>query len=242
MTAVLDVLLIHRYRLASDAIVESLRSDDRVGRAAAANSRAQAIEQLHAHGADVTLVDASLGRSQVAEMIREIKELFPEVKVLYRGSESSDEILESIEAGASGYVSRQAPLAEVLEVVEAVSRGRTPCSPRLAASVSARLEELAGQMSQRTAVEPDCKVRLTPRETEVLELVARGMRNKEIARSLDIKLPTVKNHVHRILEKFQVKGRRRAIRSAFESGLLDDPLPRPAAESFLNPHRQRSGP
>jgi DNA-binding NarL/FixJ family response regulator len=239
---VLDVLLVHRYRLPSEAIVGSLRSDDRIARAGAAHDRARAIERLRTGGVDVALVDASLGRSEVRETIREIKELFPSVNVLYLGSEGGDEILESIEAGASGYVSRQAPFAEMLEVVEAVSRGRTPCSPRVAASVSARIEKLACQLPEPAVPRPGRKVQLTLRETEVLQLVARGMRNKEIAQRLDIKLPTVKNHVHKILEKFQVKGRRRAIRAAFESGLLDDPLPRPAAESFLNPHRRRSGP
>lgn len=220
----LDVFLVHRYRLLSEAIAGSLSSDDRIKCSGSAENRGRAIEKLRSLDVDVALVDASLGAREVKETIREIKELHPSVDVLYLGHDG-DEILDFIEAGASGYVSPQASFAEMLDVIEAVSRGRTPCSPRVAASVLARIEELAGERPERKSHELDRKVQLTPRETEVLSLVAAGMRNKEIARRLEIKLPTVKNHVHKILDKFQVRGRREAIRLAFESGLLDDPLP-----------------
>lgn len=220
------MLLIHRYRLLSEAIVGSLSSDGRISCAGSADSRVRAMEKMRSVEVDVALVDASLGPREVRETIREIKEFFPSVNVLYLGNDGGDEILEFIEAGASGYVSPQASFSEMLDVIEAVSRGRTPCSPRVAASVLARIEKLAGERPRRDPSELERKVQLTPRETQVLQLVATGMRNKEIARHLDIKLPTVKNHVHKILDKFQVRGRRDAIRLAFECGLLDDPLPR----------------
>ena len=220
-----EVFLIHRYRLLTEAIVGSLSSNGEVSCIGSADSRLQALQNLRSRMADVVMVDASLGHREVCDTIREIKENFPELNVLYLGDDHSDEILDVIEAGASGYVSREASLAEMLGTIEAVSQGQTPCSPRVAASVVARIEEL---VSQRPRVpKPVRQVQLTPRESEVLRLVAAGLRNKEIALRLEIKLPTVKNHVHKILDKFQVKKRREAIRLAFESGLLEDPLPRP---------------
>lgn len=223
-----EVFLIHRYRLLTEAIVGSLNADGRARCVGTAEGRAPALAALRQLDVDVVVVDASLGHREACEAIREIKETFPEVNVVYLGNDSSEEVLDFIEAGASGYVTREASLAEMLETVEAVSNRQTPCSPQVAASVLARIEELAGQRPRRGGRKLGPYVQLTPRESEVLQLVAAGLRNKEIAGRLGIKLPTVKNHVHKILDKFQVKRRREAIRLAYESGLLEDPLPRPS--------------
>lgn len=223
-----EVFLIHKYRLLTEAIVGSLQATGKVSCVGSAGTRAAAVDQLGSVQARVVLIDASLGRRTVCDTIREIKERFPRVNIVFLGSDDGQEILEFIEAGASGYVSREASLAEMLETIEAVRQGQTPCSPQVAASVLARIEELAGQRAGRRSRTAENPSQLTPRESEVLQLVAAGMRNKEIAQRLDIKLPTVKNHVHKILDKFQVRRRREAIRLAYECGLLEDPLPRPS--------------
>ncbi len=233
-----DVFLIHRYRLLSEAIVGSLSSHGAVTCVGSSDSRDDAIDQLRTLETDVVLVDASLGKREVCETIRELRETNPKLNILFLGNEGSDEILDYIEAGATGYVSREASFSEMLETIEAVSRGQTPCSPQVAASVLARIEELASHPSQRCTRTIDPAVQLTPRESEVLQLVAAGLRNKEIAQQLQIKLPTVKNHVHKILDKFQVKRRREAIRLAYEAGLLEDPLPRPSVVKFENRRRR----
>ena len=225
---VVQVFLIHRYQLLTEAIVGSLGSDGRVECVGTAESLDPACERLRSLDADVVVVDASLGHREACETLREIKESFPEIHLVYLGNDSSEEVLDFIEAGASGYVSREASLAELIETLEAVSNRQTPCSPRVAASVLARIEELAAQRPKVGARKLGPRAQLTPRETEVLQLVAAGLRNKEIAQQLEIKLPTVKNHVHKILDKLQVRHRREAIRFAYENGLLADPLPRPS--------------
>ena len=223
-----DVFLIHRYRLLTEAIVGSLSAHGRIACVGSSSTRAEALEKLRSLDADVVVVDTSLGQREVCDTIREVKERFPRVNILFLGSDSGEEVLDFIEAGASGYVSQEASLAEMLETIDAVSQGQTPCSPQVAASVLARIEELASQRPSRPARAAGHRIQLTPRESEVLQLVAAGLRNKEIAQRLDIKLPTVKNHVHKILDKFQVKRRREAIRLGYECGLLEDPLPRPS--------------
>jgi DNA-binding NarL/FixJ family response regulator len=135
-------------------------------------------------------------------------------------------MLDLLEAGAHDYVLRQASFSELIRTISGVYRGQPPCSPRVAASVCARIVELAGERRRRRILRD---VRLTPREEEILGLVAEGLRNKEIATRLRITLATVKNHVHNLLEKLQANGRREAIRRAYENGLLENPLPAPRA-------------
>lgn len=227
-----DVFLVHRYRLLAEAIVGSLSANDKVTCVGSADNRLAAMEKLRDLETGVVLVDASLGRREVCATIREIKAILPGLNVVFLGDEREENLVDYIEAGASGYVPRDASLDEMLETIEAVDRGQTPCSPQVAASVLARIEELVGQRPRQSARKLERAPQLTPRESEVLRLVAAGLRNKEIASRLGIKLPTVKNHVHKILDKFQVKRRREAIRMAFENGLLDDPLPRPSYASL----------
>ena len=109
------------------------------------------------------------------------------------------------EAGAAGYLLRSDPLVELVAVIGSVARGETRCSPRVAAALLRRVATLSHE--RRHQAEP---TRLTAREREVLQLVDDGLSNKQIARRLSIELRTVKNHVHHILEKFQVHRRAEA--------------------------------
>jgi DNA-binding NarL/FixJ family response regulator len=98
--------------------------------------------------------------------------------------------------------------------------------------VFARIAELA-QQHNRCAPEPT--VRVTSRECEILQLLAHGCHNAEIAHQLGITLHTVKNHVHHILEKFQARGRREVIQRAYQHGMLTGPRPSrvPLAQSWV---------
>jgi DNA-binding NarL/FixJ family response regulator len=120
-----------------------------------------------------------------------------------------DDILAVLQAGAAGYVPNRATLAEVVGVIEAVDAGRTVCPPRVLAAVFHRLRELSrpDPADGRLAV-------LSPREREVLALVARELANKQIARALGVTVCTVKNHVHNLLGKLGVDRRRAAARFA----------------------------
>jgi DNA-binding NarL/FixJ family response regulator len=100
-----------------------------------------------------------------------------------------------------GYVPRDASADELVRTVRSVARGELPCSPRIAAML---FRELA---TMDAAVPAPALASLTYREREVVALVDRGLSNKEIAAELGIELPTVKNHVHRVLEKLDVRGR-----------------------------------
>lgn len=170
---------------------------------------------------DVVLIDAAPDPRAALARTREARERWPEAKRVVLSLDREDEtVVDFIEAGAQGYVLKGVSPDGLVEVIRTVCQGRTLCSPAVVASVLARiaiLEEMRTDPSPRN-VEP-----LTLREREVLALLAAGLGNKEVGRRLCITVQTVKNHVHRILEKLQVHRRREAVRLAYDLGLLAEP-------------------
>ena len=138
------------------------------------------------------------------------------MKVIVTGlSDSEAAILQYIEAGVSGYVLRDDSVETMLTTIRAVHAGEAVISPSVAAALMARLAELAELAKAAGGNSPvttsDALPDLTPREREVLSLIALGLSNSEIAERLTLELGTVKNHVHHILEKLNVSSRQDAV-------------------------------
>ena len=125
--------------------------------------------------------------------------------------EDEGAIVACAEAGASGFVTRESSLAELMNTIESAARGELRCSPRVASVLMRRVGVLAAATGASPARDT---APLTAREREVLELVERGLSNKEIAQTLSIELATVKNHVHNLFEKLNVHRRSEAARLA----------------------------
>jgi DNA-binding NarL/FixJ family response regulator len=125
--------------------------------------------------------------------------------------ETDDHILAAIEAGASGYLLKAAPQAEILAGIRAVAAGETVLAPSIAAKLVSRVRADAASVAPPT---------LSPREREVLALVAEGRSNPEIGRALHIGEATVKTHLLHVFEKLEVNDRTRAVTRAMELGLL----------------------
>jgi DNA-binding NarL/FixJ family response regulator len=148
---------------------------------------------------DIVLVDVT--SSPGADAVRGVHQHEPGVDVIAFGVEDSDDhIVAQAEAGARGYVTRDASLEHLVSELECVARGETLCSPQVAAALMRRVASLA--TTQRAPGEP-----LTVRELEIANLLEIGCSNKEIARQLVIEVATVKTHVHNILEKLDVRSR-----------------------------------
>lgn len=137
-------------------------------------------------------------------------------------------VIRLIELGVAGYQVVGAPIESLIDNVGAVARGETQCSPRIARrlfSLVARrgtsLNDSAHSIGEHRLTSRNT-AHLTRREIEIVELIERGMANKEIARSLGIEVQTVKNHVHNVLQKLQVRDRRGAVRYAKQHGLLTE--------------------
>jgi DNA-binding NarL/FixJ family response regulator len=111
-------------------------------------------------------------------------------------------VIECAESGVAGFLTTDASIDDLVAAVEAVARGELLCSPSSAGMLLRRLGSLARELPRPSAV-----AALTSRELEVVELVEQGLSNKQIAQRLCIELPTVKNHIHHILEKLGVRRR-----------------------------------
>ncbi len=131
-------------------------------------------------------------------------------KVLILGlAESREEVLQYVEAGAAGYVLQDDSVDALLAKLRSTHAGAAMISPEIAGALLSRVAELA-QDSSRTEVAPNTKIDLTTREREILSLIGQGLTNQQIAEQLTIEVGTVKNHVHRILQKLNVTDRQTA--------------------------------
>lgn len=110
------------------------------------------------------------------------------------------------EMGLEGWVARDASITDLTDAIEAAARNELHCTPRTAAALARRVATLSAERQPAAA-----SARLTAREHEILSLIEEGLSNKEIAARLMIALPTVKNHVHHILDKLDARGRVEAI-------------------------------
>ena len=164
---------------------------------------------------DIVLMFAGASASSVIVAINKNRILYPSSTIILVGANyTDDEMLLFIEAGMQAYTSSSASLEQLIDTITAAQRGESQCSPTLGALVAARITALA--KSPTASSQP----RLTAREQEIFRLLAAGLSNKEISTQLSISLNTVKIHVHRILEKLQMRRRREAVRwiSARASG------------------------
>lgn len=176
--------------------------------AAIASTREQALRVAGA--CDVALLGALLPETELLTLTRSLLAEWPGLKVVVTGlPPSRDTILRSVESGAAGYVLGEQDLQQALGVIRHAAGGRASVDPQVAPALVARLQELGHQTRTVSAVGERLST-LSPRERQVLELVAGGLTNAAVARRLGIALGTVKNHVHRILGKLQMKSRREA--------------------------------
>lgn len=221
MESPIRVFLIHRYRLLTDVLTASLTEGTGIALVGHTKYVSEASQRLTELKVDIVLIEADLDEVPSRPRIRQLRDAFPDIKVVPLGLETNDQILECIEAGACGYVPLEATLNDLVKAIRLANAGKAHCSPELAVSIFSRIATLARHDEERSRRYPQ-GLHLTPREKEVLRLLGSGLRNKEIARELKIAVPTVKNHVHKILEKLDVRRRRDAVRMAYEMGLLKE--------------------
>jgi DNA-binding NarL/FixJ family response regulator len=164
----------------------------------------------------VVLMDVRMPDLDGISATRELLAAFPEVKVLILTTfEQDDFIFGALSAGASGFLLKRTRPEELIAAIHTVAAGDSLLSPSVTSRV---VERMAGQPPPDAA--RDARLdELTPRETEVLALVARGHSNAEIAAELVIEESTVKTHLKRILGKLGARDRVQAVIFAYESGL-----------------------
>jgi DNA-binding NarL/FixJ family response regulator len=200
------VLVVSDTRLYRDGLSEVLGRTRSLAVVGAVAHPLDAVAELE--DADVDVVLLGLAAEVMLDAARFIGAAHPGVRIVALAVDARPEgVVPLAEAGACGYVPRDAALSDLIATLRSVVRGESPCSPTVAAGLLRRLATLAGGQDPG-APAPG---RLTAREQEVLSLLGEGLSNKQIARRLCIELPTVKNHVHHVLEKLQVSRRTEAV-------------------------------
>ncbi|MCL2551393.1 MAG: response regulator transcription factor [Actinomycetia bacterium] len=172
---------------------------------------AEAVDRAVALGVDVVLMDLRMPRMGGVEAIRLLRERAPGIRVLVLTTYDSDaDVLPAVEAGATGYLLKDAPRDELVRAVRAAHLGQAVLAPSVA-------QKLLGHVR---APAPAASGLLTDRELEVLRLVAAGTTNKEAAKRLFISEATVKTHLLHLYGKLGVRDRAAAVAAAYQAGLL----------------------
>jgi len=215
---VIRVLIIHRSRLIREGFAFVLAHQESMSVIGSVAGVGEAVGDLERLRPDVILLDLCLpdrGGLRDAQWIREV---LPGAKILMTGlSELESDVLACFEAGAAGYLPQEASLVELLKNIQAVAAGEVLCSPKITALLVSRIAEASRERELRRV---QGLPSLTRRELEIIALVEEGLSNKEIAVRLVIEIPTVKTHIHNVLEKLQLDGRREAAQYVRERGLL----------------------
>jgi DNA-binding NarL/FixJ family response regulator len=175
-------------------------------------SAEEAILSFQAALPDIILMDINLPGADGITMTRKIKEHFPAVHVMMCTIYEDDEkIFKALAAGASGYILKSSAGTELVDAINGILNGGAPMSPAIARRV-------VNSFRQTTEKKQVSTVSLTPRENEILDLLAQGFRNKDIADKLFVSVNTIRTHIYNIYEKLHVQNRIEALNITGRNG------------------------
>jgi DNA-binding NarL/FixJ family response regulator len=217
MIQAVSLIIVTDHRLFGECLASVLARCESFTILAVVQTAEEVLQHIQEHQADIILLDGHLPHAMGLTLTQQLTRDFPHVCVLLLGvTEAETEIQAYMEAGAGGYVPKHTPFHELQSVIELVTRGETLCSPHIAHAMFARLSKLA-QTTNSVTPEP---MILSDRELEILQWIAEGWSNRQIADHLYLSPHTVKNHVHNILKKLRVQRRLEAIKYASEKQWL----------------------
>lgn len=201
----IGVLSVDDHPLMRDGIAALIDNQTDMRLVGGASTGREAIQRFREHRPDVTLMDLRLPDMSGIEALAAIRREFPDARIVMLTTFEGDvEIQRALEAGARGYLLKSMPPKELLAGIREVHAGRKRIPPEVAAQLAEHFSDDA----------------LTPREVEVLRLVAAGNRNKDIAAQLSISEETVKVHVKHVMEKLAANDRTQAVSIALRRGII----------------------
>ena len=214
------VLVVDDHILFRKGLVNLLSSQDDIEVAGEADSGLEALELARALMPDVILMDISMPGCDGLEATRLIKAQMPYGKiVILTVSEAEADLFQAVKYGAQGYLLKSIEPEELFRLIRGVQCGEAPLSPLMAAKI---LDDFSAGRAQ----EPAPEATLTSREREVLELLAGGATNRDMAIALAISENTVKNHLKNVLEKLHLQNRVQAAAYAVRQGIVGSSPPR----------------
>lgn len=206
----IKVLVVDDHPVVREGLTLFLTGQDDLELAGQASSGEEAVEMANQVKPNVILMDLKMPGIGGIEAIRRIKKDNPSVKILALTVYTEDEyVKEALRAGALGYLLKEVSQAELLKAIRAVMRDESYLAPKVVAALVSELDE-----SRK-------KARLTKREKEVLQFMAEGLTNKEIADRLDLGVETIKTHARNIYEKLGAADRAQAVAIALRKGFFE---------------------
>ncbi|MEV6607721.1 response regulator transcription factor [Kutzneria sp. NPDC051319] len=179
----------------------------------------QAVALVAEQRPDVLLVDLRMPRCDGVEATRRVREQYPETEVVVLTTYTDDDsVLSALRAGARGFLTKDADAEAIARALHAAAAGQSTVD----GEVQQRLVEAATGGGQPSRPAPEPADGLTPREIDVLKLIAAGMSNTEIARKLVVSEATVKTHVNHLFAKANLRDRAQAVAYAYKTGLVKD--------------------
>jgi len=214
MTAAIRILVADDHPVVRDGLIAILSTQPDFDVVGEAGTGVEAVAQVEDLKPDVLLLDLAMPELDGVETLERLREVSPEVRaIVFTAFDTDERILSAMQAGAQGYLLKGVPREELFNAVRVVHAGGSLLQPVVASKL---LRQVSRQNQTTTEVES-----LTPRELEVLRLVAQGLQNKEIAAELIISERTVKFHVSSIMGKIGAGNRTEAVALAAQQGLID---------------------
>ncbi|HEY9626914.1 MAG TPA: response regulator transcription factor [Coleofasciculaceae cyanobacterium] len=202
----IQILIVDDHPIVRNGLALMVKYESGMETLAEASSGAEAIEQFRRYQPDVTLMDLRLGDMNGVEVIAAIRQDFPKARIVILTTYDTDEdIYRGLQTGAKGYILKDAPLDELLKAIRTVHAGQQYIPPEVGAKLAERLSQ----------------PQLSERERDVLQLMAQGKSNQDIADNLHITENTVKYHVNNILSKLSVGDRTQAVLMALKRGIAN---------------------
>jgi DNA-binding NarL/FixJ family response regulator len=208
------ILVADDHPIVRDGLVAILSTQPDFEVVGEAGTGSEAVERALSLRPDVMLLDLEMPELDGVEVLRHLAQSNPEVRVIvFTAFDTDERILGAVQAGAQGYLLKGAPRKELFEAVRVVHAGGSLLQPVVAS-------KLLRQVSHQSQAAPVVEA-LTSREIEVLQLLAQGLQNKEIAAQLVISERTVKFHVSSIMSKLGAGNRTEAVTLAVQQGLIE---------------------
>ena len=212
------VLIADDQRVVRDGLIMLVGLIDGVEVVGSASDGIEAVERAESERPDVVLMDLRMPGMEGAEATRRIRATLPETQVLVLTTYADDQSLfPALQAGARGYLTKDASAEEIEQAIRALAAGRTHLDPAIQQRLVAAVLEAQQRRAASAESLPDD---LSPREIEVLKLIAAGLSNAEIAVALFLSNATVKTHINRILSKTGARDRAQAVRYAYQQGIV----------------------
>ena len=214
----IKVLIVEDHALVAEGIQMLLQEEDGIQVVGRASDATEAVRLSAATMPEVVLMDFSLGEFSGAVAAREILDILPETRIVFLSANGGDEaMMAAVEAGGRGYLLKTEAASRVADAIHRAADGEMLIPAEVLAGLLSRQRKRQADDAERARLAQS----LTPREHEILLLVARGLDNQSIADETHISVTTVRGHVQRLLEKLDSHSKLEAVARAADYGLID---------------------